>query len=250
VVPRDGSATKQRILDTAERLVIENGFAGTSVDQVIAGSGTSKGAFFHHFASKVDLARSLVARYAAADIAHLHQAIETVTAATDDPARQVVEFVRFFEDGADELMAAQSSCLYVSILTERQLAQAGTNDQIVEAITAWRSELSSMIRRALAARPGGNAIDAEALADHVFVTFEGAFILARSSDEPGHMRAQLTVLRQLLASMLGAGDSRALTDHRSTATGRYPGSADVPATPHAAARQQAVGSIDRRFDER
>jgi TetR/AcrR family transcriptional repressor of nem operon len=176
------------------------------VDQVIAASGTSKGAFFHHFASKIDLARSLVERYAAADVAHLHQAIETVTAATDDPARQVVEFVRLFEDGADDLMAAQSSCLYVAILTERQLVQAGTNDQIVQAILAWRNELSAMIDRALAARPGAPPIDAAALADHVFVTFEGAFVLARSTGEPEHMRAQLRVLRQLLAALLQVGD--------------------------------------------
>jgi TetR/AcrR family transcriptional repressor of nem operon len=205
-VPRDGSATKQRILDTAERLVIENGFAGTSVDQVIAESETSKGAFFHHFPSKIDLARCLVARYAAADIAHLHQAIETVTTATDDPLRQVVEFVRFFEDTADELMAAQSSCLYVSILTERQLAQEGTSEQIVQAILAWRKELSLMIERALTCLSGTSGIDAGALADHVFVTFEGAFILARSTGEPDHMRAQLRVLRHLLAAMLGVED--------------------------------------------
>jgi hypothetical protein len=36
----------------------------------------------------------------------------------------------------------------------------------------------------------------------VFVTFEGAFILARSLNDPGHMRAQLRVLRQLLETLL------------------------------------------------
>jgi TetR/AcrR family transcriptional repressor of nem operon len=40
------------------------------------------------------------------------------------------------------------------------------------------------------------------LADHVFATFEGAFILARSTNDPGHMRAQLAVLRQLLTALL------------------------------------------------
>ena len=201
-MPRDGSGTKQRILDTAERLVIENGFAGTSVDEVIAVSGTSKGSFFHHFSSKTELARALVERYAAADIAHLHEALHAVAGITDDPAHQVIEFVRFFEDGADELMAAQSSCLYVSILTERQLAQAGTTEEIARSVLAWRAELSSMIGRALARGGRGAPIDAEALADHVFVTFEGAFLLARSTGEPAHMRAQLTVLRQLLSALL------------------------------------------------
>jgi TetR/AcrR family transcriptional repressor of nem operon len=173
-MPRDGSATRQRILDTAERLVIDNGFAATSVDQVIAESGTSKGAFFHYFDSKTALARALVDRYAAANIGHLDRAVAQVTAETDDPVARVIAFLRVFEDGADELMAAQSSCLYVSVLTERQLASSGTWDQISRAV----------------------------LADHVFVTFEGAFILARSMNDAGHMRAQLRVLRQLLEALL------------------------------------------------
>jgi len=202
-MPRDGAATKQRILDAAERLVIENGYAATSLDEVIAESGTSKGAFFHHFASKLDLASSLVDRYAAADITHLEQAAARAQAASNDPCERVIAFVRVFEDSADELMAAQSSCLYVSILTERQLARSGTSEQIVQAIEAWRHTLSGMLREALGTLPTNPAINTEALADHVFVTFEGAFILSRSTDDSAHMRAQLTVLRQLLAHLLG-----------------------------------------------
>ncbi len=201
-MPKNGAPTRARILDAAERLVIENGFAATSVDQVIVESGTSKGAFFHHFDSKLELARSLVDRYAVADIAHLEQALEHAAARSDDPARQVIEFVRFFEAGADELMAAQSSCLYVSILTERQLADSGAAVHIGQAIVAWRSALSTMLRAALAARRGSPAVDCDALADHVFVTFEGAFLLCRSTSDNAHMGAQLTALRQLLEALL------------------------------------------------
>ncbi|MEJ7721594.1 MAG: TetR/AcrR family transcriptional regulator [Ilumatobacteraceae bacterium] len=57
-MPRDGTATRERILDAAERLVIENGFSATSVDSVIDESSSSKGAFFHHFATKEKLARA------------------------------------------------------------------------------------------------------------------------------------------------------------------------------------------------
>lgn len=208
-MPKDGSATRQRILDAAERLAIDNGFAATSIDQVIAASGTSKGAFFHHFASKLALARALVERYAEGDIAQLQAALAAVRAASDDPAEQLIGFIRYFEDGADELMAGQSSCLYISVLTERQLVRAGTRELIVPAVLAYRAELSRLLQAAL--RPGAGADDddlaaaADALADHVFVTFEGAFILARSTGYPGHMRAQLSVLRQLLAALLVRG---------------------------------------------
>jgi TetR/AcrR family transcriptional repressor of nem operon len=204
-VPRDGTATKARILDTAERLVIENGFAATSLDEVIAESATSKGAFFHHFDSKLELARALVARYAATDIEHLKRAAAEAEATTDDPAERVIAFVSVFEQAADELMMAQSGCLYVSLLTERQLVQSATSQQVREAILAWRTTLAQMLHEALPVHATAEAIDVDALADHLFVTFEGAFILCRSMNDNRHMQAQLTTLRQLLESLLRNG---------------------------------------------
>ena len=64
-----GTDTKERILDTAEALVLEKGFSATSLDDIISATGLTKGAFFHHFRSKSDLARKLVERFAANDFA-------------------------------------------------------------------------------------------------------------------------------------------------------------------------------------
>lgn len=202
-MPKDGSINRSRILDAAQRLVIDNGFAATSVDQVIREAGTSKGAFFHHFDSKLDLGRALTERYVAADIGQLHWAMEA-TAEITDPAERAVAFVRCFEDAADEIMSAQSSCLYIAVLTERQLVSNGTADLITYAIETWRADIAALLRAAADER--GLDLDADALADHVFVTFEGAFLLSRSTGKPEHMRAQLKVLRRMLAATLGVED--------------------------------------------
>jgi TetR/AcrR family transcriptional regulator, transcriptional repressor for nem operon len=199
-VPRDGTATRERILDAAEHLVIENGYAATSVDHVIAASGSSKGAFFHHFDSKRDLARALVGRYVEADLAHLAGALEA-TAGITDPAERALAFVRLFEDGADELMREQSGCLYISVLTERDLTFDGTAREIRQAIVDWRVAYAELLRAALGSRAA--SVDADALADHLFVTFEGAFLLCRSLGDASHMRTQLATYRRLVAAVLG-----------------------------------------------
>jgi TetR/AcrR family transcriptional regulator, transcriptional repressor for nem operon len=199
-MPRDGTANRERILGVAEQLVIENGFAATSVDAVIKAAGTSKGAFFHHFDSKLDLARSLTERYVDADLAHLRGAL-SATAGVADPAERVLAFVRYFEDAAEELMSAQSNCLYVAVLTEQQLVSNGTSDLISHAIEVWRKAIAELLTAAATARDLDLG-DVDALADHVFVTFEGAFLLCRATGTPEHMRSQLGVLRRLLASAL------------------------------------------------
>ena len=200
-MPKDGTINRDRILDAAEQLVIENGFAATSVDGVLRAAGTSKGAFFHHFDSKLDLARALTERYVVADIGQLRAALDA-TQDVADPVDRVLAFVQFFEDRADEIMSVQSSCLYVAVLTERQLADAGTAELINQAIGAWREGVVDLLRAAAESRDQ-DLIDVDALADHLFVTFEGTFLLCRSTGEPRHMRAQLGTLRTLLAGLFG-----------------------------------------------
>ena len=63
-----GEETKTKILDAAKQLVMDRGFAGTSIDEIIKGTDVTKGAFFHHFSSKSDLAEALLNRYAEDDV--------------------------------------------------------------------------------------------------------------------------------------------------------------------------------------
>jgi TetR/AcrR family transcriptional repressor of nem operon len=200
-MPRDGRPTRERILQVAERLMTEQGYSATSVDQVIVASGSSKGAFFHHFASKADLAVQLVERYVAADLAHLDAGL-TATAHIDDPAARVVAFLRHFEDGADDLMSEQSGCLYATVLAEREFTGSDVNDQVAKATWAWRTALVTLLRPALAARRPGLTIDVDALADHLYTTFEGGFILCRTLTDPAAMGGQLRIFRQLVEALL------------------------------------------------
>ena len=54
--------TKDKILDTAERLIGERGYAATSLRQVITEAGVNLAAVHYHFGSKEDLLDAVVAR--------------------------------------------------------------------------------------------------------------------------------------------------------------------------------------------
>ena len=197
-MPRDGTPTRERILDAAQGIVLERGFAATSIDAVLAQASVTKGAFFHHFPSKNELGRALLERYAAADERLLEEVMAAAEGESDDPAEQLVAFVRRFELAADELAPRQPGCLFVSFIYESQLAGAGTHELIDGAIRQWRSRLLDKLEAAVRVRPPAIAVDLPSLADQVFTTFEGGFILARAMQDPSHLRAQLAHLRSYL----------------------------------------------------
>lgn len=199
-MPRDGSGTRTRILDAAERLVERNGFAATSVDQILAASGSSKGAFFHHFDSKRTLAAALVERYVDADLRLLRQGLDAV-AEVEDPVARVLAFLGHYERWAEELVSGESACLYIAVLTERDLLDAATAGAVQRAISTWREEYAALLRPALVSRHV-TGVAADELADHLFATFEGGYLMCRSLQSPNPMRAQLRVLRQLVAALL------------------------------------------------
>src|SRR5690606_31037632 len=55
-------ARRDAILDAAERLLATVGYDAMTIQDVIAGAGISKGAFYHYFASKKELLEAAVAR--------------------------------------------------------------------------------------------------------------------------------------------------------------------------------------------
>lgn len=200
-----GAGTRDRILDAAQRLVLARGFAATTVDGVLTAAGVSKGSFFHHFPSKAHLGRALVERYAAADQELLRVHLAAAEAVSGDPAVQLVELMRSLETAADEVADdAQPGCLFISFIYESELTDAGTEEIVAGAIRHWRERLLDKLEKAAAASPPGWAdIDLPALADHVFATIEGAFLLARALGDPACVRRQIVHLRHYLELLFG-----------------------------------------------
>lgn len=196
---------RARILDAAEQLVMERGFNATTVDAILDAAGASKGAFFHHFASKADLGRVLVERYARRDGELLERLMQVAESRATEPADQLIEFLKAFEEGIEDLSLVQPGCLFVSFIYEQFPGQGATQTLILDDILLWRERIRAKIDLAAARRPLALEVDLESLADQVFTTIEGGFILARATGDPMKLRDQLRQLRAYFTLLLGVG---------------------------------------------
>ncbi|MET8141793.1 TetR/AcrR family transcriptional regulator [Sphaerisporangium sp. NPDC005288] len=59
---RPDEPVRQRLIAEATRLFAEKGFESTSVQEVVAAAGVTKGAMYHYFTSKDDLLQEIYAR--------------------------------------------------------------------------------------------------------------------------------------------------------------------------------------------
>ena len=217
-----GTETRDRILDSAAALVMEHGFGSTSVDAVLEASGTSKGAFFHHFPSKVDLGRALVERYAADDSETLQALVAEAEAASDDPVEQLLTMVRTYEREAGALSEVQPGCLFVSFIYEADLVGPQTEHIVADSILEWRSTFLDKLEKAAAVRPALAAVDLPSLADQAFAAFEGGFLLTRALRDPAILRQQLGHFRHYVEVLVGAGGDGQANPGRDARSSRTP----------------------------
>jgi TetR/AcrR family transcriptional regulator, transcriptional repressor for nem operon len=195
---RDGSATRTRILDAAQELVLDQGFAGTSVDEVIAASGTTKGGFFHHFPSKQELAGALIERYVAEDLRLLDDLFTRAERLSRDPLQQLLLFVGLQEEDADELAGDDPGCLLASFCYERDLFDESTRAAIAHAVLSWRTRTRAKLDEVVELYPPRIPVDLDALADEGLALFEGAYVLSRALGEPKLLKGQLRHFRNYL----------------------------------------------------
>jgi TetR/AcrR family transcriptional regulator, transcriptional repressor for nem operon len=195
---KDGTQTKRAIMDAAERLVFLQGFAATSVDEVIGSAGVTKGAFFHHFRTKSDLGHALVERFARRDRAHLERNIQRAERLAGDPLTQLLILVGLFEEDIESLGSEIPACLFACYIYEAQLFDERTLDIVADGLLAWRELLRPKFEEALRHCEPQRLASADELADLLLATIEGAMILGRSHRDPTLLPRQLRQYRNYL----------------------------------------------------
>ena len=92
---------RDEFVDVALRLMQTKGWDATSIADVLAETGASKGAFYHYFSSKADLLEAVIERITDAATASLHPAIDAPELSADRALRARLRRHRPLEERAD-----------------------------------------------------------------------------------------------------------------------------------------------------
>lgn len=197
-MPRDGTATRNKIMDIAQQMVLDVGLAGTSVEKAIDQAGVTRGTFFYHFKTKHDLAAALIERYANDDEHHFTDAMSKAEQLARDPLQQLLIFVSLFIEMTEQLEEPFPGCLYASYCYQSGAISPQSMDQVRRMMFYWREHLNTKLSDVVKQYPPRIPVDARQVADHVLTTFEGAFILSKLMKEPKVAAEQLIQCRNYL----------------------------------------------------
>jgi len=190
--------TRERLLDAAKKLVMSKGFAGTSVDDVLKETGLTKGAFFHHFKGKAELARELVKRYALGDLQMFQEFDRQSQEASDDPLEQVTVFLTLFEDYISNSEDPAPGCMYAVYTYESRQFDPDVLDFVSDTLRQWTSIYVRKFQDVLDRYKPALPVTARQLAEMIVSIIEGGLVLQRAHGDTGTTRRQSEQFRNYL----------------------------------------------------
>ncbi|PJR87936.1 TetR family transcriptional regulator [Ochrobactrum sp. 695/2009] len=177
---KQNPSTRSNLLDAALGVIRTKGYAATSVDDICARASLSKGAFFHHFSSKEDLAVA-AANYWSETTGALFA--EATYHAPEDPLERVLAYVELRK----QLIQGELpdfTCLVGTMTQEVYETNSVIRDACWASISGHADTLVPDIAAAMERYPVAGDFTAESLALHTQAVIQGAFIIAKASGDP------------------------------------------------------------------
>jgi TetR/AcrR family transcriptional regulator, transcriptional repressor for nem operon len=193
-------SAREKLIEAAIATVRFKGFSATSVDEICGTAGVTKGAFFHHFASKEALA--VAAAGAWTDIAEqrIFTAPDWVRLA--DPLERLMGHIDFrlnMLGGPIE----DFTCFVGTMVQETYNSSDAIRAACDASITAYVERLAEDIELAIRANAIAHGVTALDLAYHIQAVLQGAFIMAKAKHDPQIARDTVTHLKRYVAMLFG-----------------------------------------------
>ena len=200
---KDASATRTKLLEAARDVIRSQGYAATTVDDICAAAGVSKGSFFHHFASKEEMGIAAI-DYWNVTTAALFES--QPYAALPDPRDRVFGYVDF-RAALIRGGIPQFTCLIGTTVQETYATHPGLRAISDTGLTNHVAMLARDLDAAKQRYAPDAAWTGESVGTFMQAVLQGGFIFAKASQDPETAKACIAHLRSYLETLLGKPDA-------------------------------------------
>ena len=194
---RDLERTRTEILDAAFVEILRRGFQGVSVDDIVAKTSVTKGAFYHHFPTKLDLGYALVDEVLSPMIV---ERWITPLAQYANPLEGIARRMDLLIGHADPA-TLRTGCPLNNLVQEMSPIDAGFRRRLQNALNRWIDGIEVHIRRGQESGYVDRDVDARQAAHFIVLMHEGIFGMLKGLGDAAAFNTFFASVRSYLRSI-------------------------------------------------
>lgn len=188
-------STKERMLDAGLSMLLRHGYNDLGIQAVLKETGTPKGSFYHHFASKEDFALQVVDRY----MEEVHVGLDSSLGDRSLPPLDRVR--RFFESTRDKYREdGYLGCMLGGLGQELSGVSPVFQEKIEACLSAIAGRIADCMEEARANGDLPAGTDPRHMANLVVDCWEGAALRSRLRRDPAPLDTMLDFYFSALAT--------------------------------------------------
>ncbi|NEU73516.1 TetR/AcrR family transcriptional regulator [Hassallia byssoidea VB512170] len=192
-----GEETKEKILHQAAELFNQQGYAGSSISDIMRVTGLQKGGIYNHFKSKDELAL-LAFDYAIAQIKqHYRVALRSKRHAIER-LQAIIDVFRSFVDNP----IIKGGCPLLNTAIESDDTHPQLRDRTQQAMNSWRDMICLIIQKGIEKGEIRSEVDADEVATIIISTLEGAVMMSKLYQDSIHMERVIKHLNNYIETYL------------------------------------------------
>ena len=198
---RDPEKTREVILDAAFNEVYHRGFQGARIDDIVAKTAMTKGAFFSHFHTKNELGYALVDEVLREMT--LERWIRPLAAYTNPVQGIISRFRKIIETMPEEHVAL--GCPLNNLVQEMSAVDATFRDKLNAVLKLWIDETERYLRKAQTEGYLRKDVSPRQVVEFVVMVEEGSFAMVKNLRDKKVYWSLFESLRQYLESISEKG---------------------------------------------
>jgi TetR/AcrR family transcriptional regulator, transcriptional repressor for nem operon len=200
---RKGTQTRQRIVAAAASLMLQQGVAGTTLEDVRAEAGVSSSQIYHYFTGKEALVRAVVEYRAQTVVGEIHE-----------PALAAIEGIDGLRAWRDMIVSTQrdagcqGGCPLGSLGSELAELDHVARRDVATGYSRWETAIRACLQRM---RDRGQLVpdaDPDQLATAMLAALQGGLLMAKIERDVRPLAAALDVMISLTESLTPPGQPR------------------------------------------
>lgn len=188
---RNPTETKGRLVAAAVGLMLKQGFAATTVDQVCAEAGLTKGSFFHHFAGKEAIGKAAVEWWGQMGTALYAEAWNDETLDPLEQLHRMLDIMIGFTKRPDEACV----CMVGMMSQELSATNPVMQEVCAKELHVWTDNVARMLSAAKKKHKPKADFDCKAVAWFLNSLWQGSMLVGKACQSQAMIRANLKLAR-------------------------------------------------------